>query len=201
VLRRIGCGLAALALLVSPAPGGESCGCEAARRSHGWCDGCGVGFIAGVEIRSEVVWEALDAHGHDLDPAGLTCPECAAAYLHDGFCEEHRLGFVRGQAYYSRLTYHIAAGETVDPATLACPACRAHARSSGWCDEHHVGMIGNVAIRDRDAFEDAAVAYRTLLAALERIGQCELCAAAMAIDGRCPVHKLAFTDGVGRPAP
>ena len=51
-------------------------GCEEARRTNGWCAAKNVGYVASVEIRSHALYEALDAHGHDIDPAAVTCATC-----------------------------------------------------------------------------------------------------------------------------
>ncbi len=192
-----------LAIWGTAAPAAEdpACVCAEARKHHGWCRACEVGYVAGHRIESEMLFEALDAHGHDIDPRGLTCDSCLAAHADGGFCAEHGMGFVTGQAYMSRLSYELARGETLDVATLNCPACREHARAHGWCAECQRGMVGSVAIRDRAAYENAARAFRTLLAALEKVRECELCASAMVGDGRCPVCKISYKDGVGTPDP
>ena len=87
------------------------CTCELERQRSGWCEACQLGYVAGVTIRSKVLYDALDAHGHDVDVAGLGCASCRAAASSDGFCAEHSRGFVGGRLYVSRLAYHTARGE------------------------------------------------------------------------------------------
>src|SRR5262245_42365985 len=53
--------------------------CAQAKLKNQWCDHCGVGYVAGAPIRSKILFEALDAHGHDLVLAAIQCPECKAA--------------------------------------------------------------------------------------------------------------------------
>ena len=154
-----------------------------------------------MKIESEIFWETLDAHGHPVDRASLTCDVCAKAIEDGGFCWDHRRGFVNGEAYHSRLTYYLAMGETKDVSTIECSVCREHARSSGWCDEHDVGMVGNVAIKNKETFERAAESFKVLLSAIELAETCELCGASMATDGRCPVHNLYYKDGVASETP
>jgi hypothetical protein len=57
-----------------------------------------------VAIPSRLLYDTMDAHGHTLDLSTFTCPSCRGAIDADGSCDEHRIGFVRKQAYYSRLT-------------------------------------------------------------------------------------------------
>ncbi len=171
------------------------CPCDEDEPNGGWCEIHRVGRVAGVEIRSETVYEAIDAHGHVIRPEYIRCPTCREARETDGFCDEHRTGFVGGLAYLSTLTYELARGETRELSGIACPVCRKNAESRGWCPGCGVGMLGSVEIRDPEAFRAASRAHDTLLRALETIERCELCAAAMVADGRCPVCKISYRDG------
>lgn len=177
--------LIAFALVVSPAAGEEDA-CAEARRSHAWCEAEGAGFIAGIEIRSEVLWEALDAHGHDVDVERLGCDVCRKAKAGGGFCDEHAMGWAGGMAYLSRLTYHLARAESLASGSLACTTCRKHAETVGWCEECGLGIVGNIAFRDREEFEEMVRQIEVLRTAIERSGDCEICAGALIIDGRCP---------------
>lgn len=173
----------------------SDCTCATARLTDGFCPHCQVGWVAGVRITSKVLFEALDAHGHDIDVTMLGCEECVRAHATNGYCERSGIGWVNGLGYLSRLTYHLAKGERRDPQTIKCPVCRKNAASYGWCDKHRVGMIGPVAITNRQDYAVAAKAYRILLAANELVPQCELCAAALAANGRCPIHRIQYRDG------
>ena len=42
----------------------EICTCAEARSVNGWCEAHAVGYVAGLEIRSAELFEALDTHGH-----------------------------------------------------------------------------------------------------------------------------------------
>ena len=195
VCRIVLCAL--LAALGSPGEGhdGASPACEQAKRSDGWCEAENVGYVGAVEIRSHALYEALDAHGHDIEPAAVTCETCRKALQSDGFCAVHRMGYVGGEAFLSPPTYQIARSRSIDPETLTCRDCRKHARGIGWCDEHQVGIAGRVAIDDRQRFEEFEKAYRLLLAAVEKSKQCETCAAAMVAEGYCSIHRLKYKDG------
>ncbi len=203
-MRAARCALGALLMALAPglaSAASEEDACAEARRSHSWCEAGGAGFIAGIEIRSQVLWEVLDAHGHDVDVERLGCDVCREAKAAGGFCDEHAMGWAGGMAYLSRLTYHLARAETVAADSLACPTCRKHAETGGWCEECGLGIVGNIAFRHREEFEEMAQEIEVLRTAIERSGECETCAAAMIIDGRCPVHRIQYQDGGKVPQP
>lgn len=87
------------------------CTCALERQRNGWCESCRIGYVAEASIRSKELYDALDAHGHDIDVAGLACPECRTAAAADGYCARHARGFVDQRAYLSRLAFHLARGE------------------------------------------------------------------------------------------
>lgn len=95
----------------------------------GWF-GVHAGFVAGIKVSSGALFEALDAHGHEIDPGALTCAVCKEAWRRGGFCDRCRMGFVNGLAYLSRLTYHIATGAVEDPELIACARCRETPRAT-----------------------------------------------------------------------
>ena len=169
--------------------------CEEAKRTNGWCEAGNVGYVAAVEIRSRFLYEALDAHSHDIDPAGVTCETCRKALKTDGYCPAHKMGCVGGHAYMSRITYELARGRRIDPAALTCPVCRKNSQGIGWCEKDHLGIAGRVAVDDRQEFEDLLKAYQLLLAAVETSARCETCAAAMIADGYCGIHRVKYEGG------
>ncbi len=171
------------------------CTCAAASRSNGWCDLHKVGYLASIPVRSELLFETLDAHGHDLDLSTFECEACRKAIATEGFCEEHRVGFVHGLAYFSRLTYELARGVPADPASLACPVCRRNSEGYGWCEEHGLGMLGPTAVRDRAAYERAVRAIEILKTAILEAERCERCAVAIVSDTDCPYHRIFYKDG------
>jgi len=177
------------------------CTCEAARLDTGWCDRHGVGYVAAIPIRSRMLYETLDAHGHTLDPNAFTCEVCREAIRSDGFCARDRIGFVGTLAYFSRLTYELARGERRPPGTMDCPVCRKNAESHGWCDTCRVGMIGAVQMKDRDGYDRAAAAIRILVAANGKAADCEGCAVAMVTDSLCAQHRIRYRDGKPVAAP
>jgi len=123
----------------------HACTCELERQRSGWCEACELGYVAGVTIRSKELYDALDAHGHDVDVAGLACSSCREAARTDGFCTQHSRGFVGGRLYVSRLAYHAARGEpeavprelellaTAVETSARCETCAAAMMLDGTC--------------------------------------------------------------------
>ena len=178
---------------VSPTPG--VCSCAQAQRLGGWCDVDHVGFLAGIEIPSEYLYEVLDPHGHDVDPQSFHCESCRAAAASGGFCEEHHIGFYEGKAYFSRLGYSLARGKNLPLEALTCPVCRANAEGHGWCERDGVGMVGNTAIADRAEYDATVEALEVLQRAVALIPRCEHCAAAAVTDTTCPVCRIRYAQG------
>ena len=177
------------------------CTCGDARGMSGWCERHGIGYVADVEIRSWLLYEMMDAHGHAIDIRLLDCPECQRAYQSDGFCEEHKMGFVGKKAYFSRLTFELARADPIDPTTIACPVCRKNTHGHGWCEAHQIGMVNHLAIRDRAHYRHLLAAIENLEIANKASEQCEECALAIVADGRCPFHRITYKDGHAVPAP
>jgi len=190
--------VAALALLFGAAAAASppaGCTCASTLEVGTWCELHGVGHIGGLEIRSAWLFETLDAHGHDLDLTTFTCTACRRAIDTDGFCDQHRNGFVRKKAYFSWLTYALAHGTRLNPADIRCPECRANARSAGWCERDRIGMIGGVAIADRASYDRTLAAIEIVKLADQTAIRCKHCAAAIVTDTTCPVCKIRYKDG------
>jgi len=183
----------------APAAESGACTCVAARMTNGWCSLHEVGYVGSVRIRSSILYETLDAHGHAVDLSTFTCESCRKAISEEGFCEKDRIGFVDDLAYFSRLTYELARGYLTDPESLDCPVCRKNSETLGWCDADSRGMVGQVAIRDREAWERTAKAVAILREAVKTSERCERCAAAMVTDTQCPYCRITYKDG--KPVP
>jgi len=185
---------------VPPAPAGDPvCTCAQARELNGWCHLHELGFVAAVPIRSPLLYELLDAHGHVLDLSTFECPACRRAIEEEGFCEEHRVGFARDLAYFSRLTYELARGESLRPEDLSCPQCRRHSESHGWCDRCRRGIVGRIAVRDRLGYEAAVDALEILALANTAAERCPYCAMAIVTNTECPLCRITYRDGEALP--
>ena len=187
--------LAALVLLGAASTAPSGCTCAVAVETGGWCDVHELGYVGPVEIRSKLLYHALDAHGHQVDRGSFQCDSCQAGVASDGYCDRHGIGFVEGQAYFSHLAYHLAKGQRVSKSEITCPACRRNAEDHGWCEAHGVGMVGPIRIGDTTEFEHVAEAIRRLQAANEIAKRCEHCAVASVTDTTCPVCRIAYEDG------
>jgi hypothetical protein len=178
-----------------------ACTCDVARETNGWCEAHQVGYLGPIEVESFKLHEALDAHGHVMDPQSMECAACREAFATGGFCEEHRIGFVGGLGYFSPLTYHLARGQRRELAEIDCPVCRRNALDQGWCETCQTGMVGNVAIAGRESWERVERALARLRAAIEVSSRCEICATALALDGYCPLCQIWYKDGKAVPPP
>ncbi|MHC4217860.1 MAG: hypothetical protein ACYSU7_05325 [Planctomycetota bacterium] len=193
--------LAVSGLAAAPA-GADECTCPAARITNGWCRPCEVGYVASVEVRSAILYETLDAHGHDIDPNSIECESCQSALKVDGFCERCRWGFVSTKLYFSRLTYHLARGEVKDVSKLTCRTCAKNAgrtklplEDQGWCARCKIGMVGNTAFKDRKEFERASKELKRLLLAIRAAERCEYCGPALFMDTTCVTCGTTYKDG------
>jgi len=180
---------------VSVGAADPSCTCPSARLTNGWCETHEIGSVGGVLIRSKIIYEVLDAHGHELDLTTFKCPACRKAIEQHGFCSEHRVGFVRGLTYFSRLTYELARARTENPDGIRCAICRKNARNHGWCNRCRIGRAGAFAIRDRPSYDRVAEAIGILEFANREAPRCQGCAIAILTDSSCPIHRIPYRNG------
>src|SRR5262245_1804015 len=145
-----------------------------------------------MAISSSRLHEEVDAHGHDVDTRTFACPACRRAIATDGYCAEHRIGFVKGKAYFSSLTWHLGRGTVRKPAEIACAVCRKNAETSGWCDRDRVGMVGPFEIRDRAEFDLTVHEMAILKIADGAAKRCEHCAVAIITDTECPICRIKY---------
>jgi len=171
------------------------CTCGAPKGMSGWCERHGIGYVGDVTIRSWLLYEMMDAHGHQIGALTLQCPACQKAQASDGYCEEHKIGFFGNKAYFSRLTYELARAQSTDPTKIVCRVCRKNARGHGWCETHQIGMVGNLAIKGKESYQHAAKAIEILEIASKTSERCEQCALAIVTDSQCPFHRITYKDG------
>ncbi|MCA9292094.1 MAG: hypothetical protein KDA25_13260 [Phycisphaerales bacterium] len=182
--------------LLHPGSGDASvCRCDAARQVNGWCDHCGVGYVAATEVPSALLFETLDPHGHELDLDAVTCPTCLVALAYDGWCEACRMGWIDQRAYMTRITYRLGRGRVIDASGLTCESCLAFAEGYGWCGLCGRGLIGNVAFADRAVFDEAVEDVRILDEAIRTAAMCDLCGCAIVVDGTCPICGIEYRAG------
>ncbi len=199
--RRVCAGVALLAVLcgITPGAAAAACTCAVAREADGWCEQHQVGYVGGIPLRSKLVFEQIDAHGHVVDLSTFQCETCQKAIQTDEFCARDSVGFVKKLAYFSRLTYELARGERTPRAGITCRGCRKNSESQGWCARCKIGRIGPVAIRDREAYEQAAHAADLLRTASEAAVRCEWCGVAVLTNAQCPMCRITYKGG--KPVP
>jgi hypothetical protein len=141
------------------------------------------------------MYDALDAHGHAIDPQRITCKTCLIGIESDGYCPACRIGYIQRKAYLSRLTYYVAKGSVISASRLTCDRCLSHCGRTGWCDTCSVGIVGNVAHGDRADFDALAEEYGKVVSAVSKLDQCESCAVASLTNGRCIPCRVVFENG------
>lgn len=182
-----------------PAPSNSCDSCAQARLRNQWCGKCDIGYVAGAPMKSKLLFECMDAHGHELQNDAIQCSECQAAMKVDGFCNHCKTGWVDGMAYFSRLTYTLGRGQPRPASTINCQVCKENSKRYGWCDACNVGMLGNTAVTDRALFDEGARRYDILLIAIDASARCDGCAMAIVTDTPCHLCQLTYRDGKSRP--
>ncbi len=179
------------------------CTCEMARVSGGWCPACKVGHLAGVQVRSRMLFEVLDAHGHEIQISALRCETCRKSAAEDGYCESCRIGFIGKKAFFTRLTYELAKGRPVQVTDPTCESCRKKDVRTWWCDRCQKGRIGNVTIRTQSGFDAAKVEFDRLLEAIDMLAKCESCAVAYFARSYCATCRKSYESprSVEKPPP
>ncbi len=179
-------------VLILAARADDSCTCDAAKLSNSWCEPCKVGYVAALRIPSPILFEVLDAHGHKVSFENMHCQSCKEAYKGGGFCKRHRVGFVGDLAFFSRLTYYLAQGKSQEMTQITCKTCQKNSSSQGWCQTCGIGRVGNVLFKEQEIQAKAAKEYLLLLAAVAKLADCEMCAAALFAGSRCPWCKISY---------
>ncbi len=181
-------------LLAGSAMALAQCVCPKAKVADGWCQGCKVGYVAGVKIKSARLFEAVQGKAVSADK--IRCKDCQqAAKRGCGWCDKCKAGIVAGKGYHSPVAYALAQGQHKDPATIKCPKCRQAAKDHGWCSDCKEGYAGTLVFTGKEKYEKAAKARQTLIRAARLAEKCESCAAAMVSDGTCSRCKVSFKDG------
>jgi len=139
-----------------------------------------------------MLFEALDAHGHEIDLSAVRCPTCKKSSEHDGYCEVCRIGFYRKKAFFTRLTFELARGTPLKREALKCEECRRHMEPTRWCERCDTGNIGNVLVSSKQGYEAAKREFERLLAAIKMLPQCERCALAYFMRTLCPDCRKSF---------
>ncbi len=191
------------------------CTCTATKTDDGWCQDCKVGYVAGVKIKSEKLYNALEGQAV-ADASTIKCPACKAAIENDGSCDHCQASFANKTRYSSRVAYRLARGQAMGANGLTCPGsaatctgretkctggatkcsgCEGRLADRGWCDGCKVGLVGNRAFKDKEAYDEAAQARETLKTAAKTAEKCEACAVAMVTDGNCTTCNASFKDG------
>src|SRR5262245_61363846 len=111
---RIASALALVTLLITSSAFGE-CTCKKAKVENGWCGDCKMGYVAGVTVKSQKLYDAVSASPNAGEK--MECPDCKKfAEAGKGYCTKCNVGFVGKNHYHSMTGYALARGDAVDPA-------------------------------------------------------------------------------------
>jgi hypothetical protein len=164
---------------------GAPCACAAANSRNGWCPRCNVGWIGGLKVVDADLFELIDPHGHDYQPATIECVACRAAMERDGFCEVCRTGYIADRLYVTRLSWACGRAQPGPEPEPACAACRAGRGPGAWCAACSVGRLGphwyaqravfDVFLEERDRLERAIAVGR----------ECRVCSLSLMMGRRC----------------
>ena len=171
------------------------CSCDEIRWTNGWCGHCTTGYVAGLEVGSYTLIDALDTHGHVVTPAWLECDLCRKASAENGSCARCGWGIVGERIYGSKLTYYLALAKPTDRGGIRCERGESHTGNSGWCESCGLGWVGPFALDDRAVYEAAHREYQLLQVAVETLNRCESCALACYYGSICPTCKVVYRDG------
>ena len=106
------------------------CGCcKPLRTADGWCDGCKVGFVNGVTMKSKTLFDAVA--GKKVDVQAMKCGGCVKALKQDGACDHCGIAFADGKAYKSKVAKQLALGKAANPDKLACTMCQKNSKDHG----------------------------------------------------------------------
>jgi hypothetical protein len=175
------------------------CSCIAALDVDGWCEHHQLGFVAGHPVRYAQLFETLDPHGHEIGLDSIACERCLEAIPENGRCPTCHIGWFRGLAYMTDLTWLLAQGQRSGwPGP--CSACRDRSDQERgldprWCATCNGGFVGSVFFPKQQIFEDARRAFAILRSATGEAPRCELCACAMVYDGMCPDCRITYAEG------
>ena len=151
--------------------GGESdsCLCAVNKVETGWCMKCKVGYVGSTRVPSADLFDMIDPHGHDLDPAGISCSGCLSALKADTFCDPCGIGYVDDRAYVSRLAYLMANEEPEDSPVLKaefdrlnvalewlsdCELCGVASYVDGRCPTCRIHFKNGVPVNSRQTEKD-----------------------------------------------
>jgi hypothetical protein len=196
MIRRVLLSGAALLWLGGASVMADDCtGCQKmAQTGMGFCDECGHGKAFGVDLESKKLYEALS--GTEVKKLeDLKCKGCQDAVRTNGTCTRCKLGAARRQLYKSPVAHAIAIGRYAPADKTPKCAKTSEPHKDGWCDSCGIGMVGGQFFKNKDMFNAASKAHEILVRAVKTAEQCEDCAVAMVLDGKCDKCKVAYKNG------
>lgn len=194
--------VAVVAAWSAPALAADCKGCAKVKEDgQGFCKACDKGEIFGLKLKSESLYTTLAGIGEGADTlAKSSCPDCQKAAKADGFCSHCKVGIVGEKLFTSKFAHTLAKGTPIDQAPTseyvkACPACTKNAEDRGFCKSCSVGIVANRVYKPKTFYESALVAFDVMKKSIKAADDCEKCAVAMLMNGKCDACKVSYKDG------
>ncbi|MHC4093684.1 MAG: hypothetical protein ACYSVY_26010 [Planctomycetota bacterium] len=165
-----------IGVLALPAAAKDCTGCKTiADKGEGFCLECGKGEIFGVKLDLKKLYDALA--GQAIEKDKIKCPGCKVAAKTDGSCSHCRIGMAHGKAYHSPVAHKLAKGKPyTEKKAEHCPDCKDAFAKNGFCTACNAGFVAHRQFKDKDNYDAAMKAHKTLVKATEIGKKCETCA-------------------------
>lgn len=198
--------VALVSVLGMAAAAWADCTCAKIALTGGWCEGCKMGHMQGLTIKSQKLYAALAGKEITAEAAKeMKCPGCKKALAENGACGHCQVTFVNQHMFRSPFAATLAAGKPLTECLeQCCKACQAQVakkgmekacQGSGWCDECKSGCVWGRVYSGKEAYDAAQKAYAVLAKAVKASSSCEECAIAMVTNGECTACKVKFDGG------
>ena len=185
----------AMAAGSAPAMAGGCKGCDkVAKEGAGWC--CEKGKVFGMPLASKPLYEALAGRGMKKVYMESRCEGCRTAAMNNGRCEHCKLGGAYRQLYGSPFAHAVALGEPYSADKAAhCGGCKKAHAGNGFCTGCGVGFVAGRMFKEKDGYDTALAALKTIMRAVATSQKCAACAVAMVTDGSCTKCNISYKDG------
>jgi len=181
-----------MALLLA-APALAECTCKTNKTAGGWCTDCKLGYVSGVQVKSQKLYDALQ--GQAVNEAELKCPSCKTAFAKNDACSACKVSYADRKSFKSPFAATLASGKAVKADDIKCATCKGNVDKQGWCDSCKAGIVHGRQFTDKAAYEKAVKAHEVLVESTKQLSHCEQCAIAMATNGTCNQCKETYKDG------
>lgn len=185
----------AMAAGSAPALAGGCKGCnKVAKDGQGWH--CNKGQVFSVPLTSKPLYDALAGKGIKKVYMETKCEGCRTAAMKNGRCEHCNLGGAYRKLYGSPFAHTIALGEPYAADKAAkCGGCKKAHANNGFCTGCSAGFVAGRMFKEKDGYDTALEALKTIMKAVATSQKCAACAVAMVTDGTCTKCNISYKEG------